>query len=34
MKDLIKSLKKDIPKIRENVMGAITRSDIPGWKKK
>lgn len=32
MKDLIKNLKKDIPKVRENIMGAIRRSDIQGWK--
>lgn len=32
MKDLIKDLKKDIPKVRENIMGAIRRSDIQGWK--
>ena len=31
MKDMIKDLKKDIPKVRENIMGAIRRSDIPGW---
>lgn len=34
MKDLLFILKKDIPKIKENLMGAIIRSDIPGWKKK
>lgn len=32
MKDLIKDLKKDIPKVKENLFGAIKRSDIPGWK--
>ncbi|MDO4282576.1 MAG: ATP-binding protein [Clostridia bacterium] len=32
MKDLIKDLKTDIPKVRENIFGAIKRSDIPGWK--
>ncbi len=33
MKDMIKNLKKDIPKVRENLIGAIKRSDITGWKK-
>lgn len=33
MKDLIKELSKDIPKIRKNMLGAIIRSDIPGWNK-
>lgn len=32
MKDLIKQLRHDIPKVRENLIGAIKRSDIPGWK--
>jgi tRNA(Ile)-lysidine synthase TilS/MesJ len=32
MKDLIKNLTKDIPKLRACVFGAITRSNIPGWK--
>lgn len=31
MKDLIQDLRNDIPKIRENLIGAIKRSDIPGW---
>ena len=31
MKDLIKTLTKDIPKLRACVFGAITRSNIPGW---
>ncbi len=31
-KNLISSLRHDIPKIRENLIGAIKRSDIPGWK--
>ena len=31
MKDLITDLRKDIPKIRENIFGAIKRSDIQGW---
>lgn len=31
MKDLIKSLRHDIPKVRENIFGAIKRSDISGW---
>ena len=33
MKNLIFNLRKDIPKVRENLIGAIIRSDIPGWKK-
>ena len=33
MKDLIKDLQKDIPKVKSHIMGAITRSDIDGWKK-
>lgn len=32
MKDLIKTLTKDIPKLRACVFGAIQRSSIPGWK--
>ena len=32
MKDLIQDLRQDIPKVRENIFGAIKRSDIPGWK--
>ena len=32
MKDLIKQLRHDIPKVRENLIGAIKRSNIPGWK--
>lgn len=32
MKDLIKSLKKDIPRVREHLFGAIKRSEIEGWK--
>lgn len=31
MKDLIKDLRHDIPKVRENIFGAIKRSDISGW---
>ena len=31
MKDLIFELRKDIPKIRENLIGSIKRSNIPGW---
>jgi len=34
MKDLIKALKKDIPKVRENLSGAIERSNIKGWENK
>ena len=33
MKNLINSLKKDIPKIKENLFGAILRSNIKGWEK-
>ena len=33
MKNIIIQLRKDIPKVRENLIGAIIRSDIPGWKK-
>lgn len=31
MKDLIKTLKKDIPRVREHLYGAIKRSGIEGW---
>ena len=31
MKDLIKDLQKDIPKVKAHIMGAIKRSDIQGW---
>lgn len=31
MKDLIKTLKKDIPKVREHLFGAIKRSGMDGW---
>ena len=31
MKDLIKDLQKDIPKVKSHIMGAIKRSNIPGW---
>ena len=33
MKKLINNLQKDIPKVKENLFGAITRSNIKGWKK-
>jgi len=33
MKDLLKTLAKDIPPIRASVFGAITRSNIKGWTK-
>ena len=33
MKQLVIQLRKDIPKVRENLIGSIIRSDIPGWKK-
>lgn len=31
MKDLIKDLRKDIPKVKEHIFGAIKRSSIKGW---
>ena len=31
MKDLIKDLSHDIPKLKANLFGAIKRSSIPGW---
>lgn len=31
MKTMIKDLKKDIPRVREHIFGAIKRSNIPGW---
>ena len=31
-KDLIKTLRNDIPGIKDNLMGAIRRSNIDGWK--
>ncbi|MEG0073189.1 MAG: tRNA 2-thiocytidine biosynthesis TtcA family protein [Clostridia bacterium] len=31
MKDLLKTLCKDIPRVREHVFGAIVRSNIDGW---
>lgn len=33
MTELIKSLGKDIPKVRAHILGAIYRSDIKGWNK-
>lgn len=33
MKNLIKTLTNDIPKIKACIFGAITRSNIPGWNK-
>ena len=33
MTDLIKTLQKDIPKVRAHIMGAIQRSTIQGWNK-
>ena len=33
MKNLINSLKKDIPKIKENLFGAILSSNIKEWEK-
>lgn len=33
MKNLIKMLKKDIPRVKENLSGAISRSSIKGWEK-
>ena len=32
MKNLIKSLQSDIPKVQERLFGAIQRSMISGWK--
>lgn len=34
MKQLLYSLQKDIPKIQENMFGAIQRSTISGWERK
>lgn len=31
MTDLIKDLRKDIPRVREHIFGAIKRSNIKGW---
>ena len=31
MKDLVLKLKKDIPNVKKHVMGAVKRSNIPGW---
>lgn len=31
MKDMIRNLKKDIPRVRENLFGAIKRSHIDSW---
>ena len=31
MTDLLKNMRKDIPKVREHVFGAIKRSKIKGW---
>jgi len=33
MTDLIHTLKKDIPRVREHIFGAIKRSGIDGWKR-
>ena len=33
MKDLIKDLQHDIPKVKANIMGAILRSGIKVWEK-
>lgn len=33
MKDLIKNLNHDIPKLKANLIGAIKRSNIQGWEK-
>ena len=32
MSDLIHTLKKDIPRVKEHIFGAIKRSSIDGWK--
>ena len=34
MKQLIHSLKIDIPRVKENLFGAILRSNIQGWQNK
>jgi len=31
MKDLINEMRKDIPKVKEHIFGAIKRSNIKGW---
>lgn len=31
MKDLIYKIRKDIPNVKKHVMGAVRRSNIPGW---
>ena len=33
IKELIHTLQKDIPRINENLFGAISRSNIKGWEK-
>ena len=33
MKNLIKNLNHDIPKLKANLIGAIKRSNIQGWEK-
>jgi len=33
MTDLIHTIKKDIPRVREHIFGAIKRSGIDGWKR-
>ena len=33
MKNLIYNFQKDIPRVRENLYGAIKRSNIKGWEK-
>ena len=34
MKVLLNNLRKDIPRVKENLLGAILRSDIKGWNEK
>lgn len=34
MKVLLNNLRKDIPRVKENLFGAILRSDIKGWNEK
>ena len=34
MKNLLHNLQLEIPKVKENLFGAITRSNIKGWEKK
>jgi len=33
MTDLIRTIQKDIPRVRSHIFGAIQRSSIQGWNK-